>query len=139
MHLEETDLLQEGAALLEVFHRLTGEAADAVGGEADGPVAVGGADVGHDLGVLLGGVDAAHPAQGGRAAALQAQVELRAELVHCGQPGDELRREHIGVQASQADALDALYLGALFHQFHEVGAGVEAVAGQEMALSTTSR
>ena len=130
MHLEETDLLQEGAALLKVFYRLTGEAADAVGGEADGPVAVGGADVGHDLGVLLGGIDAAHPAQGGRAAALQAQVELGAELVHCGQPGDELRREHVGVQAAQADALDAIDLGALFHQFHEVGAGVEAVAGQ---------
>ena len=75
-------------------------------------------------------VDPAHPAQGGGAAALQTQVELGAELVHRRQAGDELRRQHVGVEAAEADALDALHLRALFHQFHKVGAGVEAVAGQ---------
>ena len=55
---------------------------------------------------------------------------LRAELVHRSQPGDGLGRQHIGVEAAQTDPLDALHLGALLHQLHEVGAGVEAVAGQ---------
>ena len=57
-------------------------------------------------------------------------MELRAELVHSGKAGDELRREHIGVQAAQTDALDAWHLGAPFHQLHKVRAGVQAVAGQ---------
>ena len=95
-----------------------------------GRLAVGGAELADHLGVLLGGIDAAHPAQGGAAAALQAQVVLGAELVHCRQPGDELGGQHIGVKAAQPDALDALHLGALLHQLHKVGAGVEAVAGQ---------
>ena len=55
---------------------------------------------------------------------------LGAELVHRSQPGDGLGRQHIGVEAAQTDPLDALHLGALLHQLHEVGAGVEAVAGQ---------
>ena len=45
MHLEKTDLLQEGAALLKVFHRLTGEAADAVGGTLPHCIAVPSAQV----------------------------------------------------------------------------------------------
>ena len=57
-------------------------------------------------------------------------MELRAELVHRGQPGDVLRREHVGVQAAQTDALDALHLGAVLHQLHQVRPGVQAVAGQ---------
>ena len=73
---QEADLLQERAALPEIFLRLAGEAADAVGGEADRAVTVGGAELADHLGVLLGGIDAAHPAQGGAATALQAQVVL---------------------------------------------------------------
>ena len=127
---QEADLLQELAALPEIFLRLAGEAADAVGGEADRAVTVGGAELADHLGVLLGGIDAAHPAQGGAATALQAQVVLGAELVHCRQPGDVFGSQHIGVKAAQPDTLDALHPGALLHQLHEVGAGVEAVAGQ---------
>ena len=55
---------------------------------------------------------------------------LGAELVHCRQPGDVFGGQHIGVKAAQPDAFDALHPGALLHQLHEVGAGVEAVAGQ---------
>ena len=126
---QEADLLQELAALPEIFLRLAGEAADAVGGEAHRAVTVGGAELADNLGVLLGGIDAAHPAQGGAAAALQAQVVLGAELVHCRQPGDVFGGQHIGVKAAQPDALDAFHPGALLHQLHKVGAGVEAVAG----------
>ena len=57
-------------------------------------------------------------------------MELRAELFHGGKAGDELRREHIRVQTAQTDALDALHLSAVLHQLHEVGAGVQTVAGQ---------
>ena len=57
-------------------------------------------------------------------------MELRAELFHGGKAGDELRREHIRVQTAQTDALDALHLSAVLHQLHEIGAGVQTVAGQ---------
>ena len=130
MHLEKADLFQKFAALFKIGLRLAGEAADAVGGKADRAAAVGGADLVHHLCILLGSVNAAHPAQGGGAAALEAQVELRAELVHRGQPGDVLRREHVGVQAAQTDPLDALHLSAFFHQLHQIGPGVQTVAGQ---------
>ena len=107
MHLEKADFLEEFAALFKIGLRLAGEAADAVGGKADRARTVGGAQLVHHLCILLGSVNAAHPAQGGSAAALQAQVELRAELFHGGKAGDELRREHIRVQTAQTDALDA--------------------------------
>ena len=110
MHLQKADLLQEVAALGKILGRLAGEAADAVGGKAHRAAAVGGADLVHHLGILFGTVNAAHPAQSGGAAALQAQMELGAQLVHSGQPGDELRGEHVRVQAAQTEALDALHL-----------------------------
>ena len=130
MDLQEADLLEEGTAFLKVSLGLTGEAADAVGGKADRALPIGGADLIHHLGVLLRGVDPAHPAQGGGAAALQAEVELGAELFHRCQPGDELRGQHVGVQAAQTDPLDALHLSAFFHQLHQIGPGVQTVAGQ---------
>ena len=112
MDLQEADLLEEGTAFLKVGLGLTGEAADAVGGKADRALPISGADLVHHLGVLLRGVDPAHPAQGGGAAALQAEVELGAELFHRCQPGDELRGQHVGVQAAQTDPFDALHLSA---------------------------
>ncbi len=114
MDLQEADLFEEGTAFLKVGLGLTGEAADAVGGKADRALPIGGADLVHHLGVLLRGVDPAHPAQGGGAAALQAQVELRAELFHGGKAGDELRREPVRVQTAQTNPLDALHLSAFF-------------------------
>ena len=107
MYLEKADLFQKFAALFKIGLRLAGKAADAVGGKADRALPVGGAQLVHHLCILLGSVNAAHPAQGGSATALQAQVELRAELFHGGKAGDELRREHIRVQTAQTDALDA--------------------------------
>ena len=80
MYLEKADLFQKFAALFKIGLRLAGKAADAVGGKADRALPVGGAQLVHHLCILLGSVHAAHPAQGGSAAALQAQVELRAEL-----------------------------------------------------------
>ena len=38
--------------------------------------------------------------------------------------------EHVRVKAAQPDALDARHFGRLFHQLHQRGAGVGAVAGQ---------
>ena len=38
--------------------------------------------------------------------------------------------EHVRVKAAQPDALDARHPGGLFHQLHQRGAGVGAVAGQ---------
>ena len=130
MHLEKADFLEEFAALFKIGLRLAGEAADAVGGKADRARTVGGAQLVHHLCILLGSVNAAHPAQGGSATALQAQVELRAELFHGGKAGDELRREHIRVQTAQTDALDALHLSAVLHQLHKVGTGIQTIAGQ---------
>ena len=130
MHLEKADLFQKFAALFKIGLRLAGEAADAVGGKADRALPVGGAQLVHHLCILLGSVNAAHPAQGGSATALQAQVELRAELFHGGKAGDELRREHIRVQTAQTDALDALHLSAVLHKLHKVGAGIQTIAGQ---------
>ena len=130
MDLDKADLFQKFAALLKVLCRLTGEAADAVGGKADRAASVGGADLFHHLCVLLRGIHPAHPAQGGGAAALQAQVELGAKLVHRSQAGDKFRGEHIGVKTAQTDALDARHLCAFFHQLHKVRAGVQPVAGQ---------
>ena len=130
MDFQEADLPEKGTAFLKVGLGLTGEAADAVGGKADRALPIGGADLVHHLGVLLRGIDPAHPAQGGGAAALQAEVELRAELFHRCQPGDELRGQHVGVQAAQTDPLDALHLSAFFHQLHQIGPGVQTVAGQ---------
>ena len=57
-------------------------------------------------------------------------MELGAQLVHSGQPGDELRGEHVRVQAAQTDALDALHLSTFLHKLHQIGAGVQPVAGQ---------
>ena len=130
MDPQEAHLLQKGAAGLKVLLRLAGETADAVGGKTDRPAAVGFTQLPHHLQVLGGGVGPAHPAQCGVAAALQAEVELGAELVHRGHPADALGGEHIGVQAAQPDALDALHRGAALDQLVQVGAGVGAVAGQ---------
>ena len=67
MHLEKADLFQKFAALFKIGLRLAGEATDAVGGKADRALPVGGAQLVHHLCVLLGSVNAAHPAQGGSA------------------------------------------------------------------------
>ena len=118
MGFQKANALHKGHALAEFLLRFTGEAYDHVGGEAHPVLPEGGPQAGDRVGVLLGGVGAAHSAQGGGAAALQREMELRAQGVHVGQPGHILIRKQIRFQAAQADAADARHRGGLLDQAH---------------------
>ena len=80
MHLQKALSLYKSHAVQKVLLRLPGKAYDDIGGQAGVLLPEGGAQLGGDLGVLLGGVGAAHGPQRPGAAVLQAQVKLGAEL-----------------------------------------------------------
>ena len=130
MNLQKADLLHKGHALQKVLLGFAGKAHDHIGGKADQARRKGSAQVLYHPGILLGGVGAAHTAQGGRAAALQAQVKLGAKPGKPCQPLNIAGLQHIGVKAAKAHTLNAGHCVDLFQNIQKARAVVLAVAGQ---------
>ena len=80
--------------------------------------------------IFFRGIATIHPLQGGVAAALQGQVEMRTELRHLCQHFREFFCDNPGLQGAQTDAINAVYLiyrlnqsqKILSFQIHAVGA-----------------
>ena len=117
-------------AVLKILLRLTGKAHNHIGRNAHVFLAKSFSQLCGNGGILFRGIRAAHGAQSLAAAALQAQMELRAKLRHSSQAADIVIRQHIRVKAAQADALNARHSRRMFHQLRQARSGIFAIAGQ---------
>ena len=128
MHLGKTDLLDEVHRSLKILLGLAREADHDVGGH--GGIVKGGAQITHDLCVGGAVVVAVHRAQRFVTAALQGEMELRAELLLCREPRDQRRVHLLRLDGAEAYARDPLDGAGGLYRVGEVKFLAQAVCRQ---------